>query len=85
MIIPLGSRATNTILASVFSRKFAAISRPNRTVFEIWKLPFWHSSFKILSSKNNQIEGTQDFNQEKSTLPTDENIPSNDLDDEIPF
>ena len=45
----------------------------------------FNSSFKILSSKNNQIEGTQDFNQEKSTLPTDENIPSNDLDDEIPF
>ena len=45
----------------------------------------FNSSFKILSSKNNQIEGTQDFNQEKSSLPTDENIPSNDLDDEIPF
>jgi len=39
------------------------------------------SSFKILSSKNNQIEN----NAEKSSLPKDENVPSNDLDDEIPF
>jgi len=45
----------------------------------------FNSSFKILSSKNNQIDGSQDFNQEKSALPTDDNVPSNDLDDEIPF
>ena len=45
----------------------------------------FNSSFKILSSKNNQIDGNQDINQEKSPLPNDNNIPSNDLDDEIPF
>ena len=45
----------------------------------------FNSSFKILSSKNNQIENIQDNNIEKSSLPNDENFPSNDLDDEIPF
>ena len=45
----------------------------------------FNSSFKILSSKNNQIESMQESNTEKSALPNDENIPSNDLDDEIPF
>ena len=45
----------------------------------------FNSSFKILSSKNNQIEGIQSPNTEKSSLPNDEAIPSNDLDDEIPF
>ena len=45
----------------------------------------FNSSFKILSSKNNQIENTQDKNIEKSSLPNDENAPLNDLDDEIPF
>ena len=45
----------------------------------------FNSSFKILSSKNNQIENKQENNTEKSSLPNDENIPSNDLDDEIPF
>jgi single-strand DNA-binding protein len=46
----------------------------------------FNSSFKILSSKNNnQIENIQDSNTEKSSLPNEENIPSNDLDDEIPF
>jgi len=45
----------------------------------------FNSSFKILSSKNNQIENLQEKNVEKSSLPNDENIPSNDLDDEIPF
>ena len=45
----------------------------------------FNSSFKILSSKNNQIESIQESNTEKSTLPNDENISSNDLDDEIPF
>ena len=45
----------------------------------------FNSSFKILSSKNNQIEGNQHSNTEKSSLPNDEAIPSNDLDDEIPF
>ena len=45
----------------------------------------FNSSFKILSSKNSQIENLQENNTEKSSLPNDENIPSNDLDDEIPF
>ena len=41
----------------------------------------FNSSFKILSSKNSQVDNIQ----EKSSLPNDESIPSNDLDDEIPF
>jgi len=45
----------------------------------------FNSSFKILSSKNNQIESIRENNAEKSSLPNDENVPSNDLDDEIPF
>ena len=45
----------------------------------------FNSSFKILSSKNNQIENLRENNTEKSSLPNDENVPSNDLDDEIPF
>ena len=45
----------------------------------------FNSSFKILSSKNNQTESLQESSSEKSTLPNDESIPSNDLDDEIPF
>ena len=45
----------------------------------------FNSSFKILSSKNTQIENIKENNTEKSALPNDENIPSNDLDDEIPF
>ena len=45
----------------------------------------FNSSFKILSSKSNQIENLQDSSPEKSSLPNDENVPSNDLDDEIPF
>ena len=45
----------------------------------------FNSSFKILSSKNNQIGNVQDSNTEKSSLPSDENVSSSDLDDEIPF
>ena len=45
----------------------------------------FNSSFKILSSKNNQIENTKDINTDKSSLPDCEKISSNDLDDEIPF
>jgi single-strand DNA-binding protein len=45
----------------------------------------FNSSFKILSSKNSQIENMKENNTEKSSLPNDANIPSNDLDDEIPF
>ena len=45
----------------------------------------FNSSFKILSSKSNQVESIQENIKEKSSLPKEENIPSNDLDDEIPF
>jgi single-strand DNA-binding protein len=45
----------------------------------------FNSSFKILSSKNNQIESLQEDKSEKSSLPNDQEVPSNDLDDEIPF
>ena len=46
----------------------------------------FNSAFKILSSKNNQIESLQDNNVEKSSLPNNENTSStSDLDDEIPF
>ena len=44
----------------------------------------FNSSFKILSSKNSQIANLKE-NEEKSSLPNDENVQSNDLDDEIPF
>ena len=45
----------------------------------------FNSTFKILSSKSNQIENLKDNNIEKSALPNDDNISSGDLDDEIPF
>ena len=45
----------------------------------------FNSTFKILSSKNSQIENLKDNNINKSSLPNDEVSPSNDLDDEIPF
>ena len=45
----------------------------------------FNSSFKILSSKNSQIENFQENDTEKSSLPNDKNIPTNDLDDAIPF
>ena len=45
----------------------------------------FNSSFKILSNKGNKVESIPDNNTEKSSLPNDENISSNDLDDEIPF
>jgi len=45
----------------------------------------FNSSFKILSSKNNQIENTQEETSVKSSLPDNETASSNDLDDEIPF
>ena len=45
----------------------------------------FNSSFKILSSKSNQIESLSDNTSEKSSLPNDEGIKTNDLDDEIPF
>ncbi len=45
----------------------------------------FNSTFKILSSKSGQIENLKDETVEKSSLPDDENIQSNDLDDKIPF
>ena len=45
----------------------------------------FNSSFKILSSKNNQIPNQQENIADKSSLPKDENVSTNDLDDEIPF
>ena len=45
----------------------------------------FNSSFTILSSKSNQIESLQDDKSEKSSLPNDQEVPTNDLDDEIPF
>jgi len=45
----------------------------------------FNSSFKILSSKSNQVDKIQNDTPDKSSLPNDENAPSNDLDDEIPF
>ena len=45
----------------------------------------FNSSFKILSSKTNQIENIKEENTEKSSLPNEESTTSSDLDDEIPF
>jgi len=45
----------------------------------------FNSSFKILSSKNNQTQNIQNLNDEKSSLPSEGASTSNDLDDEIPF
>ena len=45
----------------------------------------FNSSFKILSSKNSQIENFKESKEDKSALPNDDSISSNDLDDEIPF
>ena len=45
----------------------------------------FNSSFKILSSKNNQTEGIKENDTSKSALPDNETSSSSDLDDEIPF
>ena len=45
----------------------------------------FNSSFKILSSKNSQTENLRDNISGKSSLPNNESISPNDLDDEIPF
>ena len=45
----------------------------------------FNSTFKILSSKNNQIDNLQENNDVKSSLPSDDSAPGSDLDDEIPF
>ena len=45
----------------------------------------FNSSFKILSSKNNMAQEASSNKPEKSSLPSDDDVPVNDLDDEIPF
>ena len=45
----------------------------------------YNSAFTILSGKNTQSISSQDSTASKSTLPNDDNVPSNDLDDKIPF
>ena len=45
----------------------------------------FNSSFTILSSKNSENANLQEDKESKSSLPNEENIPSSDLDDEIPF
>jgi len=45
----------------------------------------YNSTLKILSGKINQVTNQQDTQENKHTLPKDEVVPSNDLDDEIPF
>ena len=45
----------------------------------------FNSTFKILSSKNNQIENFQDKHQKKAHYQMMKVPKSNDLDDEIPF
>ena len=44
-----------------------------------------NSSFKILSSKSSQIENIKDDGDTKSSLPNEDSMPADDLDDEIPF
>ena len=45
----------------------------------------FNSTFTILSSKNSENTNLQESPENKSSLPNDENLPSSDLDDEIPF
>ena len=45
----------------------------------------FNSSFKILSSKSSQIENIKDDGGTKSSLPNEDSMPADDLDDEIPF
>jgi single-strand DNA-binding protein len=45
----------------------------------------FNSTFTILSSKNNQGTNLQEDSETKSSLPSENTTPSNDLDDEIPF
>ena len=45
----------------------------------------FNSSFQILSSKNNQIQHLQNDTENKISLPSEDKVLSNDLDDEIPF
>jgi len=45
----------------------------------------YNSTFTILSGKNNQTSSIDNTSEAKSILPDENNVPSNDLDDEIPF
>jgi len=45
----------------------------------------YNSTFTILSGKNNQNTSTKDSGETKSSLPSEENVSTSDLDDEIPF
>jgi single-strand DNA-binding protein len=45
----------------------------------------YNSTFTILSGKNTQNTNLDDSTKSKSALPNTDNIPENDLDDEIPF
>ena len=45
----------------------------------------YNSTFTILSGKNSQTIGVQNSDTEKSALPSSDNVPVSDLDDEIPF
>ena len=45
----------------------------------------YNSTFTILSGKNNQGSPWQNETESKSALPTAEDVPNSDLDDEIPF
>ena len=45
----------------------------------------FNSTFTILSGKNNQTSSIDGSPETKSSLPNEDNVSSNDLDDEIPF
>ena len=45
----------------------------------------YNSTFTILSGKNNQAASLENTTEAKSVLPNEDGVPSNDLDDEIPF
>jgi len=45
----------------------------------------YNSTFTILSGKNNQNTSIKDSGETKSSLPSEENVSTSDLDDEIPF
>ena len=45
----------------------------------------FNSTFTMLSGKTSQSTPTRDNTETKSSLPNENNTPSNDLDHEIPF
>ena len=45
----------------------------------------YNSTFTILSGKNNQSAALPETTESKSALPNEDNVPSKELDDEIPF